>query len=95
MLFKPRGRCGCGEIGIRGGLKIRWGFPRCRFESGQPHHCSSQFKRYVQPSYHLVENQGLPPSTRPLPGLFEFIQGLPRRVELFDGVGRVRCRFFL
>ena len=30
-------RCGCGEIGIRGGLKIRWGFPRCRFESGQPH----------------------------------------------------------
>src|SRR5271154_507073 len=31
-------RCGCGEIGIRGGLKIRWGFPRCRFESGQPHH---------------------------------------------------------
>ncbi len=31
-------RCGCGEIGIRGGLKIRWGFPRCRFESDQPHH---------------------------------------------------------
>ena len=31
-------RCGCGEIGIRGGLKIRWGFPRCRFDSDQPHH---------------------------------------------------------
>ena len=30
-------RCGCGEIGIRGGLKIHWGFPRCRFESDQPH----------------------------------------------------------
>jgi hypothetical protein len=38
MLNTPRGRCGCGEIGIRGGLKIRWGFPRCRFESDQPHH---------------------------------------------------------
>jgi hypothetical protein len=38
MLHMPRGRCGCGEIGIRGGLKIRWGFPRCRFESDQPHH---------------------------------------------------------
>src|SRR5579885_2452115 len=38
MLKAPRGRCGCGEIGIRGGLKIHWGFPRCRFDSDQPHH---------------------------------------------------------
>ena len=38
ILWVPRRRCGCGEIGIRGGLKIHWGFPRCRFESDQPHH---------------------------------------------------------
>jgi hypothetical protein len=38
ILWEPRRRCGCGEIGIRGGLKIHWGFPRCRFESDQPHH---------------------------------------------------------
>src|ERR1700681_1803301 len=38
ILWMPRRRCGCGEIGIRGGLKIHWGFPRCRFESDQPHH---------------------------------------------------------
>jgi hypothetical protein len=38
ILWSPRRRCGCGEIGIRGGLKIHWGFPRCRFESDQPHH---------------------------------------------------------
>ncbi len=40
ILWTPRRRCGCGEIGIRGGLKIHWGFPRCRFESDQPHHFS-------------------------------------------------------
>ncbi len=37
-------RCGCGEIGIRGGLKIHWGFPRCRFESDQPHQIVPAFR---------------------------------------------------
>ena len=40
-------RCGCGEIGIRGGLKIHWGFPRCRFESDQPH----QMLRFSKSSF--------------------------------------------
>src|SRR6202140_325072 len=43
ILWVPRRRCGCGEIGIRGGLKIHWGFPRCRFESDQPHHFLTLF----------------------------------------------------
>ncbi len=55
ILTGPRRRCGCGEIGIRGGLKIHWGFPRCRFESDQPHHSfrSPRFQN-VSPTLNVV-----------------------------------------
>ena len=49
-------RCGCGEIGIRGGLKIHWGFPRCRFESDQPHHSSNIYsKRALGAAVYLTQ----------------------------------------
>jgi transketolase N-terminal domain/subunit len=52
ILLSPRNaRCGCGEIGIRGGLKIRWGFPRCRFESDQPHHFYQVKPRQTPPTF--------------------------------------------
>jgi hypothetical protein len=60
ILWMPRRRCGCGEIGIRGGLKIHWGFPRCRFESDQPHHFSNDF--FTIPIRAL--SKGVSPTTR-------------------------------
>jgi hypothetical protein len=53
-------RCGCGEIGIRGGLKTHWGFPRCRFDSDQPHqtvgHSSNAFGYFIEPKVWVRKN---------------------------------------